>query len=164
MGSTGEELVPLGWDVSDLKDNRARIEIVDQSTSDWGHITIDQIEMSDDESGPILPKYVPSPLVARENLVADSEGLDYDDTKVKGVPVDSVGVWLDTLDLSKIEQGWGQAQAVKSVDGHSLRVGGRVFAHGVGSHSVGRWRINLKQAAPCALRFGLMERKSPRPG
>ena len=147
MGSTGEELVPLGWDVSDLKDNRARIEIVDQSTSDWGHITIDQIEMSDDESGPILPKYVPSPLVARENLVADSEGLDYDDTKVKGVPVDSVGVWLDTLDLSKIEQGWGQAQAVKSVDGHSLRVGGRVFAHGVGSHSVGRWRINLKQAA-----------------
>jgi formylglycine-generating enzyme required for sulfatase activity len=142
-----EELLPLGWDVSDLENKQANIEIVDQSTSGWGHITIDQIEMSDDGSAPILPKYVPSPLVAHENVTADSEGFDYDNGKVKGVPVGSVGVWLDRLDLGKVEQDWASAQARKSVDGHPLTIGGRAFVHGVGIHATSRWRIGLKKAA-----------------
>jgi alpha-galactosidase len=44
-------------------------------------------------------------------------------------------VWLSTLDLSRIEQDWGRAQADQSVEGQPLRIGGRTFDHGIGSHA-----------------------------
>ena len=56
-------------------------------------------------------------------------------------------VWLESLDLSKIEQGWGEPHAAKSVDGNPLRVGGEVFAHGVGGHADFEWLIDLKGSA-----------------
>jgi alpha-galactosidase len=142
-----EELLPWGWDVTNLEHKRARIEIADQSSSGWAHISIDQIEMSDEAMAPNLSKYVPTPLVVADNVVADADGLDYAGEKIKDVPSGSVGVWLDTLDLSVIEQGWEHAQASKSVDGNPMRIGGRPFARGVGSHSVGLWRIDLKKDA-----------------
>ena len=50
---------------------------------------------------------------------------------------------LETLDLQYIEQGWGQAHANQSVDGHSLSIGGKKFEHGVGTHSTSTFRIAL---------------------
>jgi alpha-galactosidase len=43
--------------------------------------------------------------------------------------------WLSTIDVSRIEQGWGQAHADRSVDGGPLRIGGRAFEHGIGTHA-----------------------------
>jgi alpha-galactosidase len=44
-------------------------------------------------------------------------------------------VWLSTLDVSRIEQDWGQAHADQSVEGRPLQIGGRTFDHGIGSHA-----------------------------
>src|SRR5215472_4874435 len=44
-------------------------------------------------------------------------------------------VWLSTVEVSRIEQGWGQAHADRSVDGNPLHIGGRAFEHGVGTHA-----------------------------
>ncbi len=46
-GANGEELMPAGWNVSDLKGRNARIQIIDNSSGGWGHITMDQIVQSD---------------------------------------------------------------------------------------------------------------------
>ena len=35
------------WDVADLQSQTARIEIVDRATGGWGHISVDQITLSD---------------------------------------------------------------------------------------------------------------------
>jgi alpha-galactosidase len=53
-------------------------------------------------------------------------------------------VWLSSLDLSKMRQGWGQPQADKSVTGKPLSVGGTVFERGVGTHATSRLWINLQ--------------------
>ena len=53
-------------------------------------------------------------------------------------------IWLSSLDLSRMKQGWGSAQADKSVTGGPLSIGGTVFAHGVGTHAVSRMWIRLR--------------------
>ncbi len=50
-----EELEPHCWDVSELKDKTATIEIVDEATGGWGHVNIDQIVLTDEK--PKLPEY-----------------------------------------------------------------------------------------------------------
>jgi alpha-galactosidase len=44
-------------------------------------------------------------------------------------------VWLDELDISKMMQGWRTPQACKSVTGKPLRIAGREYARGVGTHT-----------------------------
>ena len=44
-------------------------------------------------------------------------------------------IWLDDLDLSTMETGWGNVHARKSVDGNPLTVGGQKFERGVGTHA-----------------------------
>ncbi len=56
-------------------------------------------------------------------------------------------LWLETLDLSVIDQDWGRARAAKSVDGHPLKIGQQTFAHGVGTHAAGEFTIDLHGAA-----------------
>jgi len=56
-------------------------------------------------------------------------------------------VWLSSLDLSPITQGWGKAQADKSVTGKTLSIAGRHFEHGVGTHADSRARVDLKGGA-----------------
>jgi sucrose-6-phosphate hydrolase SacC (GH32 family) len=46
-GADGEDLEWRTWDVSEFAGKKARIEVVDQATGGWGHINVDQIEMSD---------------------------------------------------------------------------------------------------------------------
>ncbi len=44
-------------------------------------------------------------------------------------------VWLSDLDISKTQQGWGEPQKDKSVDGNALRITGRTFDRGLGTHA-----------------------------
>ncbi|HEY1787249.1 MAG TPA: GH116 family glycosyl-hydrolase, partial [Verrucomicrobiae bacterium] len=46
-GQDDERLRPASWSVMDLAGREAHIEIVDEATGGWGHITVDQIVFSD---------------------------------------------------------------------------------------------------------------------
>lgn len=50
-------------------------------------------------------------------------------------PPEAEPVWLSTLDLAKVRQGWGTAQADRSVTGKPMTIAGRRFARGVGTHA-----------------------------
>jgi len=52
-------------------------------------------------------------------------------------------VWIDELDLSTMETGWGNVHARKSVDGNPLTIGGQKFERGVGTHAVSTFMINI---------------------
>ena len=52
-------------------------------------------------------------------------------------------VWLSTLDLTLMRQGWGKPQADKSVTGTPLSIGGQKFEHGVGTHASSVFMIDL---------------------
>lgn len=56
-------------------------------------------------------------------------------------------IWLSSLDLSKATQGWGKPGADRSVDGHSIKLAGKTYEHGFGTHSPGLLAIDLKGAA-----------------
>ncbi|KAK6595390.1 beta-fructofuranosidase [Botrytis cinerea] len=57
-GANAEMLIPQSWDVSDLLGQSAVIEIVDSSTSGWGHIMIDEITFSDASPEVSLSRWV----------------------------------------------------------------------------------------------------------
>ncbi|MBI5021576.1 MAG: NPCBM/NEW2 domain-containing protein [Ignavibacteriales bacterium] len=52
-------------------------------------------------------------------------------------------IYLDELNLSAMECGWGTPEANKSVGGNSLKVGGQIFNRGVGTHAVSTLLMNL---------------------
>jgi alpha-galactosidase len=55
--------------------------------------------------------------------------------------------WVDAMNLTEIEQGWGQAQSGKSVDRHPITLSNVVYTHGVGSHATSSITISLYGAA-----------------
>ena len=63
------------------------------------------------------------------------------------------GVWLESLDISLMNQQWGYARARKSVDGNPLKIGGTVYPHGVGTHAISKLKVELNG---CAQRFAAM--------
>jgi alpha-galactosidase len=56
-------------------------------------------------------------------------------------------VWLSSLDISPITQGWGQPQADKAVTGKPMAIGGKAFERGLGTHADSLVRIQLKGGA-----------------
>ena len=74
-------------------------------------------------------------------------------------------LYVSALDLSKVRQGWGQAQADKSVLGGPLVIAGQKFARGVGTHASGQIAIQLHGEAErfCA-RVGLDDTAAGSPG
>lgn len=52
-------------------------------------------------------------------------------------------VWLDSLDLSQVRQGWGKAQANKAIRGKALTIAGEKFARGVGTHAESKLWVTL---------------------
>ncbi|NHN76382.1 glycoside hydrolase family 32 protein [Azotobacter chroococcum] len=65
-GQDSEALNWTHWDVSDLRGQTARIEIVDSNTGGWGHINADHFMFSDE---PALPR----PTDTTVNLLIDGE-------------------------------------------------------------------------------------------
>ena len=57
------------------------------------------------------------------------------------------GLWVDSLDLSRMEQEYGEPHAGRSVDDHALTLKGDVYRHGVGTHASSEMVIDLKGAA-----------------
>lgn len=56
-------------------------------------------------------------------------------------------IWVDSLDLRAMGQGWGMPMAGRSVEGKPLKLKGVVYAHGVGTHSPSELTIDLKGVA-----------------
>ena len=52
-------------------------------------------------------------------------------------------VWLDELDLSTMEAGWGNPEARKSVEGNALRIAGKTYDRGVGTHAISTFVVDL---------------------
>jgi alpha-galactosidase len=53
-------------------------------------------------------------------------------------------VWLDELDISKTDQGWGKAQRSRSVDGNKLTIAKQTFERGLGTHAESVLVLDLK--------------------
>lgn len=53
---------------------------------------------------------------------------------------------LETLDLNVVIQGWGEPRKGKSVDNNPLRIGGKTFATGLGTHAESSFLIELNGA------------------
>lgn len=44
-------------------------------------------------------------------------------------------IWLSTLDVSRIEQGWGQGRSNRTVDNRRMTIAGKSFEQGIGTHA-----------------------------
>lgn len=56
-------------------------------------------------------------------------------------------IWLETLDLGKMTQEYGNPRARRTVDNNPLRLRGVTYPHGIGTHAHSEWEIDLKGAA-----------------
>ncbi len=54
---------------------------------------------------------------------------------------------LSSLDLGAVSQGYGNPAADKTVDGHPLTLGGKIFEHGFGTHADSRLVLDVKGSA-----------------
>ncbi|HEX2948645.1 MAG TPA: NPCBM/NEW2 domain-containing protein, partial [Armatimonadota bacterium] len=66
---------------------------------------------------------------------------------LRGSKLPDHAMWLDTLDLSKISQGWCLAHAGKSVMGNPITIKSIVYERGIGTHTESRIEVDLKGAA-----------------
>lgn len=53
-------------------------------------------------------------------------------------------IWLDEMDLSAMETGWGEVRASLSCDSNRLSVAGQVYERGVGTHAISKMMIDLR--------------------
>lgn len=65
-------------------------------------------------------------------------------TSLTGQGIQKDTIWLTSLDLNKMRQGWGVAKKDSSVTGHSLSIACTVFPRGVGTHAPSSLWIDLK--------------------
>jgi alpha-galactosidase len=54
---------------------------------------------------------------------------------LRGTSASAETIRLDQLDVSQTQQEWGDPHRDKSVEGHSLTIGGKHFEHGLGTHA-----------------------------
>ena len=80
-GQGTEQLDWATFDLAELMGQRVRIQIVDQSTSAWGHVLADQFVMSDEplETLKVGPGNAMVDDLKRAPVLADFEGSDYGD-------------------------------------------------------------------------------------
>ncbi len=67
------------------------------------------------------------------------------DLKAKKAP--KHGLWLDSLDFSAVDQGSKRAAKDKPVIGSPLKLGRAKYVHGIGTHAVSEFLIDLKGSA-----------------
>ncbi|MDE2127906.1 MAG: NPCBM/NEW2 domain-containing protein [Armatimonadetes bacterium] len=68
-------------------------------------------------------------------------------SELTGATPPAGAIWLDSLDVSTIQQGWGQPHAGQSVGGSAITLGQMVYAHGVGTHARSEFNIRLNGSA-----------------
>ncbi len=56
-------------------------------------------------------------------------------------------IWLDTLDLTRVRQTWGDARAGRTCIDNPITLGGVVYPRGIGSHARSAMLVDLKGAA-----------------
>lgn len=56
-------------------------------------------------------------------------------------------IWLSSLDLGQMTTGWSVAKANCDITGGPLRIHGRAFAEGVGTHATSKFRVKLEGQA-----------------
>lgn len=66
---------------------------------------------------------------------------------LQGVAPPPNAIWLDSLDVRKVEQEKGVARGGQSFDGGPLRICGNTFQHGIGTNAYSRCCVDLKGAA-----------------
>lgn len=66
---------------------------------------------------------------------------------VRAQAVPANRIWLEDLDLSKMSVGWGAAKARQSIEGKPLTLKGKTYEHGVGSHALSEFAIDLHGSA-----------------
>ena len=59
-------------------------------------------------------------------------------------------VFIETLGVQHVSQGWGEPHAGKSVMGNPLKIAGKTYERGIGTHSFSELSVDL---GGCALRF-----------
>ncbi len=57
------------------------------------------------------------------------------------------GIWLDTLDLGSISQGYKKPCAGRTVMGNAISLGGKEYVHGIGTHSASEAILEVNGAA-----------------
>src|SRR5882757_4577459 len=50
---------------------------------------------------------------------------------------------ISSLELGAVEQEWGNPHKDQSVEGHGLSIGGQKFEHGLGTHAISVFPINV---------------------
>jgi fructan beta-fructosidase len=59
-GRTTDLLTPGSWDVAEFAGRKARVQLVDQATGDWGHVNVDHVILTDQPERPPVstqPRY-----------------------------------------------------------------------------------------------------------
>ena len=67
---------------------------------------------------------------------------------LRGANPPANGLWIDALDLSKVQQDWGDPHAGRSVENRPLSLHGEVYQHGVGTHADSECSSTLR-GLPC---------------
>jgi len=72
-----------------------------------------------------MATFVMLPCIACAEAIASNE--------TSGQAIETI--WLSSLDVSRVEQGWGQAHSNRTVDNRRMRIAGRAFQRGIGTHA-----------------------------
>lgn len=64
-------------------------------------------------------------------------------------------VWLDELDISKCQCGWGTPHAAKSVEGRPITIAEKTYDHGLGTHAESYLKIEVNDARSFAAEVGV---------
>ena len=85
---------------------------------------------------------------ARNQVKTDTNEAKYREI-ARSTESPSGGIWLETLDVNTMTLGWEghDPQVGKSIEGTPITLKGTVFPHGIGTHAVSEWNIDLKGAA-----------------
>ena len=140
---TGDEPEWLEADLTGAK--TLRLQVSDggdggnSDHADWAGAFIELTPTTDLKNPSSLPAAINFPGLN----IAPAPGEDA--LRAPDAPPDTI--WLDLLDLSVMSVGYGQPKARVSVDNNPLRLGGREYSHGVGTHAASRLAVDLNGSA-----------------
>jgi alpha-galactosidase len=77
-------------------------------------------------------------------ILATASAGRQDAATLQGAEAPPNSIWVETLDLNRMSQGWGEPHARRSVDGNPLRLKGKAFPHGIGTHADSEFDVDLK--------------------